>query len=115
VKRKPMLRIVPAAKVKNNFGEVIKRVYENDEVQIIERAGLPVAGIVSMSDIERLYPEKVKQMPRLERSAKRQQAWDRLIKVLDETQKGGEKFTEEEVEADVLRAVQEVRHGTQNK
>lgn len=115
MKRKPILRIVPAAKAKNNFGQVIKRVYERDEVQIIERAGLPVAGIVSMSDIERLYPEKVKQIPTLERSARRQRAWDRLIKVLDETQKGSERFTEEEVEADALRAVQEVRHGTQSK
>jgi prevent-host-death family protein len=110
-----MLRIVPAAKAKNNFGEVIKRVYENDEVQIIEKAGLPVAGIVSMSDIERLYPEKVKQIPSLERSAKRQRAWNGLIKVLDETQKGGERFTEEEVEADTLRAVQEVRHGIRSR
>jgi prevent-host-death family protein len=110
-----MLRIVPAAKVKNNFGEVIKRVYENDEVQIIERAGLPVAGIVSMSDIERLYPEKVKQMPRLERSAKRQRAWDQLIKVMDEMQQGGEQFSEEEVEADIQKAVDEVRYGKRQK
>jgi prevent-host-death family protein len=115
LKRKSILRIVPAAKVKNNFGQVIRRVYEKDEVQIIERAGLPVAGIVSMSDIERLYPEKVKQIPSLARSARRQRAWDGLIKVLDEIQKGGERFTGEEVEADALRAVQKVRHGTRSK
>lgn len=41
-------------------------------------------------------------------------AWDDLMKVMDRNQKGGEKFTEEEVEADALAAVMEVRHGRSN-
>ena len=49
------IRVVPASQAKNNFGAVIKRVYENEETQIIEKGGLPVAAIVSMSDLERLY------------------------------------------------------------
>jgi prevent-host-death family protein len=110
LKRKPMtLRIVPATQAKNNFGEVIKRVYEKEEVQIIERDGVPVAGIVSMSDIERLYPEKMSDLPRVEASAKRQRAVRRLIEIINEP--GSEQFSEEEVEADVQKAVDEVRQG----
>lgn len=116
MKRKPiMVRVVPASQAKNNFGEVIKRVYEKEEAQIIERAGLPVAAIVSMSDLERLYPEKLKELPQVAMSAKRQQAWRQLMKVVAEMQKGGEQFSEEEVEADVQKAVEEVRYGKQQK
>lgn len=106
-----MLRVVPASQAKNNFGEMIRRVYENDEIQVVERAGLPVVGIVSMSDLERLYPEKVKALPEVATSAKRQQAWQRLQAALNVMHQGGEQLDEEEVEADVLKAVQAVRHG----
>lgn len=106
---KPVLHVVPASRAKNNFGEIIKRVYEKDEIQIIERAGLPVVGIVSMSDIERLYPEKVKDLPQVATSAKRHQAAKHLRAVLAEMHKGGEKFSEEEVMADALKAIEEVR------
>ncbi len=113
MKPKTTLRVVPATQAKNNFGEIIKRVYEKDEIQIIERAGLPVAGIVSISDVERLYPEKVKDLSRVAVSAKRQKAAKRLRALLD--QPGSEEFSEEEVEADVLREWQQVRHGKHQK
>jgi len=104
-----MLRVIPATQAKNSFGEVIRRVYEEDECQIIERAGIPIAAIVSMSDFERLYPEKLKGLPKVAMSAKRQRAWRKLLALLNEP--GGEQFGEEEVEADVQKAVEEVRHG----
>jgi prevent-host-death family protein len=106
-----MMRLIPASKAKNNFGEVIKRVYENEECQIIERGGIPVAAIVSMSDLERLYPEKVKELPRVEKGIKRQKAAQRLMAFLDEVRRDGAGFSEDEVERDVQKAVQEVRHG----
>jgi prevent-host-death family protein len=106
-----MIRVVPATQAKNNFGEVIKRTYEEGEVQIIERSGIPIAAIISMSDLERLYPEKLKEFPKAAMSAERQRAWQRLIRVLNEVQQGSEDLSEEEVEADVARAVEEVRHG----
>jgi prevent-host-death family protein len=101
--RKLKLRIVPATQAKNNFGEVIELVNQNDEVQIIERDGLPVTGIVSMSDVERPYPEKVSDLPQVATSAKHQRAAGRLRAILSEMRKGGEKFSEEEVEAKVQR------------
>jgi prevent-host-death family protein len=106
-----MMRLIPASRAKNNFGEVIKRVYENEECQIIERGGIPVAAIVSMSDLERLYPEKVKELARVEKSIKRQKATQRLMAFLDEVRRDGAGFSEDEVERDVQKAVQEVRHG----
>ncbi len=104
-----MIRVVPASQAKNNFGEVIRRVYEKDELQVIERDGLPVAAIVSIEDLERLYPEKVKGLPRVAASSKRLQATQRLMASLDRMQAGNEQYSDDEVEADVLQAVAEVR------
>ena len=108
-----MLRIIPATQAKNTFGEVIKRVYEENECQIIERSGIPIAAIVSMSDLERLYPEKLKELPKVAMSAKRQRAWQKLMVLLDKP--GSEQFSEEEVEVDVQKAIEEVRHARSEK
>lgn len=109
LKHKPMIRIIPAAQAKNKFGEVLRRVSEQNETQIVERAGLPVAAIVSIEDLERLYPEKVKVLPRLEINLKRKRAVKRLVALMNEP--GSEAFAEEEVERDVQREVEAVRYG----
>ncbi|MDL1897346.1 type II toxin-antitoxin system Phd/YefM family antitoxin [Anaerolineae bacterium CFX7] len=114
-RKQPKIGIVQATRAKNNFGEVIKRVYENDEPQIIERAGMPVVAIVSISDFQRLYPQHARTQPRLNRNAKRLQAAKEMARFLDEMQKGGEKFSEEEVYADVLREVMEMRRARRNR
>lgn len=109
------VRVVPASQAKNNFGEVIRRVYEDEETQIIERAGLPVAAIVPMSDLERFMPEKMKDMPEVAMNAKRKRAWKELMAILDENQQAGKEFSDEEVMADALKAVEEVRRSKSKK
>lgn len=109
--KKRVLRVVPASQAKNNFGELIRRVYEDDECQIIERAGLPVAAVVSISDLERLYPQKVKALPKVTTSAERQRATQQLLKLLDAAKGTSEHLDAAEVEADVAKAVEEVRYG----
>jgi prevent-host-death family protein len=104
---------VPASQAKNNFGEMIRRVYEPDEIQVVERAGLPVVGIITMSDLERLYPDKVRELPQVAASARRERAAKQMRAFLDHT--GTTEVSEAEVEADVMRAVQQVRHGKRNK
>ncbi len=112
-KRRGLVRLVPASQAKNNFGEVIRRVYEDEETQIIERAGLPVAAIVSMNDLERCLPEKMKDLPEVAMNARRKRAWTELMAILN--QPGSQKYTEQEVEADVHHAVQQTRHGRRKK
>ena len=104
-----MIRVIPSARAKNNFGEVLRRVSEQNETQIVERAGLPVAAIVSIEDLERLYPEKVKALPRLEISLKRKRAVKRLMALVN--QPGSEAYSEDEVDRDVQREVEAVRYG----
>lgn len=109
MKRKVMVRVIAAAQAKNNFGDVLRRVSEQNETQIVERAGLPVAAIVSIEDLERMYPERVKELPQLQVNLKRQRAVKRLVALLNEP--GSEAFPEEEVDRDVLREVRAVRYG----
>lgn len=110
MKHRMPIRVVGAREAKNSFGEILRRVYEDDETQIIARSGMPVAAIISISELERVYPEKMRGMPKARTSAKNQRAWRNFMNALTDMQKGGERFSEEEVEQDVQRAVQEVRH-----
>ena len=108
---KAAIRVIPATEAKTFFGQVLKRVYEQNETQVVERAGMPVAVIISIDEYMSLQPERAKQLPEMQTSARRQRAHKELIKFLDEMGKGSEQFTEEEVEADVLKALEEVRYG----
>ncbi len=50
-----MSHIVPATRVKNSFGDIIKHVYAAGDQVIVEKGGIPVAAIIPMSDYEPLY------------------------------------------------------------
>ncbi len=110
-----MLQVVPAKQAKENFGAVMRRVYEDDEPQIIERLGMPVVAWVSMKDFERLYPDRVEQLPGGKAAAARAEAAKRLHALLDQMQRGNERFSEDEVEADVMKAFNQVRHGKKKR
>jgi prevent-host-death family protein len=108
-----MLNSIPASLARSNFGEIIRRVYEGAETLVVERAGLPVVAIISIDELERLLPEQAKTMPRIEMSAKRERAWKDLINFLQEP--GSEQYSDADVEADVLNAVEEVRYGKRQR
>ena len=111
MKSKPRMRVIPATEAKTYFGEMLKRVYEQNEAQVVERAGMPVAVVISIEEYLSLHPERAKELPRMEASARQQRARKALIEFMDEMQQGNEQFSEEEVEADILRAVEQVRYG----
>jgi hypothetical protein len=91
----------------------MRRVYEDNEIVMIERAGMPVAFLTSVSDFEQTHPEMAKTLPTVATAAKRQQAAKRLQALLDSRPEIP--VSEEEVDRDVLRAVYAVRYGKQKK
>lgn len=113
--KSPAIRIVPASQAKNNFGEMLKRVYQGDEPQIIERAGMPVAALISLQNVQRLYPSPKQKRPKLTASIKRQAAVQRLHTLLDEMQHGSEQLDERQVDADVMNQVRAVRQKRRKK
>jgi prevent-host-death family protein len=50
--KRPMVNTIPATQARNQFGEVLKRVYRDGEQLIIEKDGLPIAAILSHADFE---------------------------------------------------------------
>lgn len=46
-----MIRHVTATRAKNNFGELIKRIYTRRECVIVEKGGIPVVAIVPISNL----------------------------------------------------------------
>jgi len=50
-KKKTMVHFIPITKARINLGEVVRRVYLNQEYFILEKGGIPVAGITPVSKI----------------------------------------------------------------
>jgi prevent-host-death family protein len=109
------VRTVRASQFKQNFGAVIRRVYEDDEILMIERAGMPVAFLASVSDFERTHPELTKNLPAGATAAKRQAAARRLKEFLDSAPRIGDEVSDDEFEADIQKAVDQVRHAKRKK
>ncbi len=70
-----MAKTVSATEARIHFGELMRRVVEENEGIIVERAGKPMVAIVSISDYEALETLKKEQQ------AQWQQAIDRLEEI----------------------------------
>jgi hypothetical protein len=50
--QKPMVTRLPITKARVNFGSVVKRVHLNKEYVIIEKDGIPIAGLMDIDEFE---------------------------------------------------------------
>lgn len=51
-KASPNVRTIPMTKARNKLGDLVKRVQRNKEYVILEKAGVPVAGIMDIDEFE---------------------------------------------------------------
>jgi len=49
--RKPVTQTMSASETRQNFSDVVNRVYRGEERVVIERSGIPVAAVVSAQDL----------------------------------------------------------------
>lgn len=49
---KPMVNTIPITKARANLGALVKRVHLNQEYFILEKDGVPVAGLMNIDDFE---------------------------------------------------------------
>jgi prevent-host-death family protein len=82
---------IPATQAHRSFGELIRRVFSGKEHFIIERDGLPVAVMLSMSEYEQVMEEREQQKQDRERRLEQFREASRAIG--EEIQKSG--LTEE--------------------
>jgi hypothetical protein len=52
VKPNPMVHHIPITKARINLGQVVRRAHLNNEYFILEKDGIPVAGILDIAELE---------------------------------------------------------------
>jgi prevent-host-death family protein len=93
--REPTTQTMKASRARQEWGQVLNKVYRKQTRVLVEKSGIPVAAIVSADDLERLT--------RLDQERAQR------FKILDNI---GERFKDEspeEIERQVARAVAQVR------
>ena len=93
--REAVTETMAASEAKRNWSKVLNRAFSGDVRFVVQKHGIPVAGIVSANDIERLA----------ELDARRAQDFE----ILDRFGRAFRDQTAEEIEEAVAQAVAEVR------
>ena len=89
------IQTVPASEAKRNWSKVINRAFSGEVRFVVEKHGIPVAGIVSADDIERLAAMEAR--------------WAEGHEILKRFGRAFRDQTAEQIEAAVAQAVAEVR------
>ncbi|MBI4494177.1 MAG: type II toxin-antitoxin system Phd/YefM family antitoxin [Chloroflexi bacterium] len=93
--REPMTQTMKASEARQNFSQLLNKVFRRETRVIVEKSGIPVAAIISAQDLERLN--------RLEQEREKDFA------ILDEMRQAFEDVPDEELEREVSRAVAQAR------
>ena len=83
---------VPALQARTRFGEILKNVQSGQARYLVEKGGIPVAGIISAEEFQRLIEER-----------------EARFRIIDEIHSGLPSVREGEVLRDVTSAIEEVR------
>ena len=83
---------VPALQARTRFGEILKNVQSGQARYLVEKGGIPVAGIISAEEFQRLIEERVAR-----------------FRIIDEIRSGLPSVREGEVLRDVTSVIEEVR------
>ena len=90
-----MTQVMKASEVRQQWSQLLNKVFRNQTRVIVEKSGIPVAAVISAEDLERF--KKLE-----EQRAQR-------FKVLDRMREAFKDVPPEELEKEVKRAVTEVR------
>ena len=94
----PVKRKVSALEARKRLGEILESVYYRGDEVVVERAGKPMAVVISAERYEAIERE-------------REQAFERVFRLIDQAQERNRDVPAEEIERDIASAIQEVRTG----
>ena len=94
--QEPTMRTMKISEVKNTLSSLVNSVYRERTRILIEKSGIPVAGIVSIADLEQL--------------ARLDQERAEAFKVIDELREAFKDVPAEEIDREADRAVAELRN-----
>jgi prevent-host-death family protein len=90
-----MTKTMKASEAREQFSQLLNQVFRGNTRVLVEKSGIPVAGIISAQDLERFN--------QLERQR------EERFKVLDETRAAFKDVPDEELEQEVAKALNAVR------
>src|SRR3989344_8702737 len=90
-----MTQVMKASEVRQQWSQLLNKVFRNQTRVLVEKSGIPVAAVISIDDLE-----KFKRLE--EQRSKRFKAIDRIGEVFKDV-------SEEEVGREVAKAISEVR------
>jgi prevent-host-death family protein len=93
--REPMTQTINVTEARQRWSELLNRVSRRETQLIVEKAGVPVAAIISVKDLERLRKWEERRRRRFE--------------ALHQSQAAFEDLPDEEVERELAKAIAEVR------
>jgi prevent-host-death family protein len=102
IEQKPVTRTMKISDVKAKLSSHVNDVYRKEKRVLVEKAGIPVAALVSIEDLERLV-----QMD--EARAER----DQRFAVIDQMREAFEDVPPEEIERDVVALIREMREANE--
>jgi len=93
--RTPAVETVSVSEARQNFSQLLNRVFRQEVRVVVEKSGIPVAAIISATDLKRFQ--------RLERERAER------FRALDETRDAFKDVPDEELEAEVAKAIAAAR------
>ena len=93
--QQPIVQVIEASEARQQWSELLSKVFRGETRLIVEKSGIPVAAIISAEDLGRLT--------KLE-DTRRQR-----FKALDETWVAFKDVPPEDIEREVARAIEQVR------
>jgi prevent-host-death family protein len=90
-----MTQTMNVTKARDQFSQVVNKVYRKEARVILEKSGIPVAAIVSADDLERLNRMEAQRAER--------------FKIIDEMREAFKDVPEDEIDREVDKALTEVR------
>jgi hypothetical protein len=86
------VRTIPAVEARVHFGEIMQKSFKNGDRFVVEKSGIPMVVILNADDYSKLVGER-----------------EERFRVLDKIRAKLPRFSAEEVESDVSKAITQVR------
>lgn len=93
--RQPMTQTMKASEARQQFGQVLNRVFRRETRVVVEKSGVPLAAIISAQDLEELNRFEAQR--------------EKDFEIIDEIGAAFKDVPDEELEREVARAVAEAR------
>jgi prevent-host-death family protein len=99
--REPMTKTLKASEARQQFSELLNQVFKGETRVLVEKSGIPVAAIVSASDLNKLQQLESQQSER--------------FKLLERLRAGFADLSEEQIQREVTEIIEKQRQQERSK